>query len=146
MVVQLAGPGQSKVILTPGSASAPLLPQVSALDVPGWVVEARPDMLVFDVRTGEPTVPGPAQAEGRRLLAARQCEKAASRPASRKRTGLLLSVFRAGVAELVDAQDLGSCAFTGVGVRVPPFAFLYWLDRILRRSNGEIDCEHRAQG
>ena len=29
----------------------------------------------------------------------------------------------AKVAELVDAQDLGSCGLKAVGVRVPPFAF-----------------------
>ncbi len=31
----------------------------------------------------------------------------------------------AKVAELVDAQDLGSCGFNAVGVRVPPFAFSF---------------------
>jgi|RhiMethySRZTD1v2_1073278.scaffolds.fasta_scaffold55576_5 hypothetical protein len=35
---------------------------------------------------------------------------------------LMLISLRAGVAELVDAQDLKSCAFRGVRVRFPPSA------------------------
>src|SRR5204862_3703894 len=36
--------------------------------------------------------------------------------------GIMNDALRAEVAELADAHDSGSCALTGVGVRVPPSA------------------------
>jgi hypothetical protein len=36
--------------------------------------------------------------------------------------GNMNGALRAEVAELADAHDSGSCALTGVGVRVPPSA------------------------
>ena len=70
MIVQLAGPGQSKVILTGGPQHVPFTPAVSALDVAGWVVEARPDLMVIDVRPGEPMdlVPGALRISSAQLL------------------------------------------------------------------------------
>ena len=54
---------------------------------------------------------------------------------SKQNTGLVIcSVFflLAGVAELADALDLGSCARKGVGVRLPPSA------NLLSRTCGEL--------
>lgn len=60
MVVQFAGPGQSKAILAGGPENVLFTPSVDPLDVAGWVVEARPDLTVVDVRKDPSTagIPG----------------------------------------------------------------------------------------
>jgi rhodanese-related sulfurtransferase/uncharacterized membrane protein YedE/YeeE len=70
MVVQFAGPGQSRAIYAGGPENVLFTPMVDALDVAGWVVEARPDLMVVDVRsdTSKSAVPGAMEVPAEDLL------------------------------------------------------------------------------
>ena len=55
------------------------------------------------------------------------------------------SCDHAKVAELVDAQDSGSCGLTPVGVRVPPFApFIFGLSLLVLAGTGCKSAEQKV--
>jgi len=137
MVVQFAGPGQSKAIFARGPENVLFTPKVEALDVAGWVVEARPDLMVVDVRKDPAAsgVPGAMEVAAEDLLDYRR------RPA--------FATDRVIVIVDEDGGEIGhecvrSLRASGLDVVLMAGGALAWQRDVLAEPEGDADVDLRA--
>lgn len=138
MGTQLVGPGQERAILAGGPKELHYTPQVQAIDVAGWIVEARPDVSVLDVRrdSNSNPIPGAIPVSVESLLDYRQ------RPALGS-SGVYVVVDETG-GEL-GREVVRSLRSTGLDVVLMRGGAKAWQEQVLVDSAQAPNSDERAQ-